>query len=228
MNNFNYKKYLSEGKLLKDSINKPDLDKIVEGNAGDSSIGDTPIPSKYFKKYMDEYSSEITQAKRYFSKEDWPVADKVRKYLKSATTPTTVDEYIKWHAGAKALTGGQSFGMGSGFAKASSLIVNIIVDAGTTNKIANLWDSKVLPYIDQNQPSNDTINEGVWNIPTEDEIIEFVAHVEEMKDKFYHIGSDGVFDGLDQAITSAKELSNPDQDDEDAMNSIMMDAPDKY
>tara|TARA_R110001599_G_scaffold1706_5_gene8443 strand:- start:2271 stop:2669 length:399 start_codon:yes stop_codon:yes gene_type:complete len=114
-----------------------------------SDIGNQPIPSKYFKKYMKEYSSEITQAKRYFNKEDWPIADKVRKYLKSAPTPTTVDEYIKWHAGAKALTGGQSFGMGSGFAKASSLIVSIVVDAGTTNKIASLWDSKILPYIDK-------------------------------------------------------------------------------
>ena len=112
-------------------------------------IGNYPIPSKYFKKYMNEYSSEITQAKRYFRKEDWPTADKVRKYLKSAPTPTTVDEYIKWHAGAKALTGGESFGMGSGFAKASSLIVSIIVDAGTTNKSASLWDSKILPYIDK-------------------------------------------------------------------------------
>ena len=112
-------------------------------------IGNYPIPSKYFKKYMNEYSSEITQAKRYFNKEDWPIADKVRKYLKSAPTPTTVDEYIKWHAGAKALTGGQSFGMGSGFAKASSLIVSIVSEAGTTNKSANLWDSKILPYIDK-------------------------------------------------------------------------------
>ena len=114
-----------------------------------SDIGSQPIPSKYFKKYMKEYSSEITQAKRYFNKEDWPTADKVRKYLKSAPTPLTVDEYIKWHAGAKALTGGKSFGMGSGFAKASSLIVTIVAEAGATNKQAGLWDSKILPYIDK-------------------------------------------------------------------------------
>ena len=112
-------------------------------------IGNYPIPSKYFKKYMNEYSSEITQAKRYFRKEDWPIADKVRKYLKGAPTPTTVDEYIKWHAGAKALTGGKTFGMGSGFAKASDLIVSIVSEAGTTNKSASLWDSEILPYIDK-------------------------------------------------------------------------------
>ena len=122
---------------LKDLVNEADLD-----------IGNQPIPSKYFRQYMREYSSEITQARRYFNKEDWPIADEVRKYLKSAPTPTTVDEYLEWHAGAKAITGGQSFGMGSGFANASSLIVQIVVDAGTTNKIANLWDGKILPYID--------------------------------------------------------------------------------
>lgn len=115
-----------------------------------SDIGNQPIPSKYFKKYMREYSSEITQAKRHFIKSGaWPIADKVRKYLKSGPTPTTVDEYIKWHAGAKALTGGKSFGMGSGFASASSLISTIVAESGTTNKQANLWDSKILPYIDK-------------------------------------------------------------------------------
>jgi hypothetical protein len=51
------------------------------------------------------------------------------------------------------------------------------------------------------------VKEGVWNLPTEDEIIEFVAHVEDMKDKFYHIGSDDVFNGLDQAIIAAKDLA---------------------
>ena len=51
------------------------------------------------------------------------------------------------------------------------------------------------------------VKEGVWNLPTEDEVIEFVAHVEDMKDKFYHIGSDDVFNGLDQAIIAAKDLA---------------------
>ena len=52
-----------------------------------------------------------------------------------------------------------------------------------------------------------SVKEGVWNLPTEDEVIEFVAHVEDMKDKFYHIGSDDVFNGLDQAIIAAKDLA---------------------
>jgi len=57
------------------------------------------------------------------------------------------------------------------------------------------------------------IKEGVWNMPTMDEIIEFVAHVEKMKDQFYHIGSDAVHDGLEQAIIAAKELADPGNDD---------------
>jgi len=57
------------------------------------------------------------------------------------------------------------------------------------------------------------VKEGVWNMPSMDEVIEFVAHVEEMKDKFYHIGSDSVFDGLDQAIFAAKELVDQGNDD---------------
>ena len=61
-----------------------------------------------------------------------------------------------------------------------------------------------------------SVKEGVWNLPTEDEVIEFVAHVEDMKDKFYHIGSDDVFNGLDQAIIAAKDL---------AMNSTYVEDP---
>ena len=79
--------------------------------------------------------------------------------------------------------------------------------------------------------NKEEIKEGVWNMPTMDEVVEFVALIEKIKEKFYHIGSDSVFDGLDQAITSAKELvdsSNDDKADDDAMSSIMMDAPDRY
>jgi hypothetical protein len=57
------------------------------------------------------------------------------------------------------------------------------------------------------------IKEGVWNMPSMDEIIEFVAHVEKMKEQFYHIGSDAVHDGLEQAIFAAKELVDQGNDD---------------
>jgi len=50
------------------------------------------------------------------------------------------------------------------------------------------------------------IKEGVWNIPSADEVMEFVAYMEDAKEKFYHIGSDDVHDGLEQAIISAKDL----------------------
>jgi len=112
-------------------------------------IGKHPIPAKYFKRYMKEYAREISQAKKYFKPEEWNVAKEVAVYLIKAKNPTTVDEYIKWHVGAKAITGGKTFGMGSGFAKASSLILSIVVEAGTTSKSADLWDSKILPYIDK-------------------------------------------------------------------------------
>ena len=50
------------------------------------------------------------------------------------------------------------------------------------------------------------IKEGVWNMPSADEVMEFVAYMEDAKEKFYHIGSDAVHDGLEQAIISAKDL----------------------
>ncbi len=50
------------------------------------------------------------------------------------------------------------------------------------------------------------IKEGVWNMPSADEVMEFVAYIEDAKDKFYHIGSDDVHDGLERAIISAKNL----------------------
>ena len=57
------------------------------------------------------------------------------------------------------------------------------------------------------------IKEGVWNMPSMDEIVEFVAYIEDAKEKFYHIGSDAVHDGLEQAIIAAKELVDPGNDD---------------
>ena len=50
------------------------------------------------------------------------------------------------------------------------------------------------------------IKEGVWNVPSFDEVLEFVAYMEDAKEKFYHIGSDDVHDGLERAIVSAKSL----------------------
>ena len=118
-------------------------------NEAVEDIGSIAIPSKYFAEYMKEYAKEIKQSKRDFSKEDWPIADKVAKYLLSAKTPSTVDEYIKWHNGAKAITGGKSFGMGSGFADASDgAIVQIITDdPNVTSRIVDKWDGKIFPYI---------------------------------------------------------------------------------
>jgi hypothetical protein len=145
--------YEAKQQAVKEDSSDMKLKSITEA----SDIGTMSIPSLYFKKYMREYAQEITRAKKYFAKEDWPTANKVRKYLGSAPTPTTVDEYIKWHAGARALTGGESFGMGSGFANASSLISTIIAESGATNRQANFWDSKILPYIDSKSPKTITL-----------------------------------------------------------------------
>ena len=138
------KKYL---KLFGNSTNES----LIGESANEASvdIGKQPIPTKYFKRYMKEYAKEINQAKEHFRPEEWDIAKKVAVYIIKAKNPTTVDEYIKWHAGAKTITGGKSFGMGSGFAKASDLIVSIVVEAGATSKQADLWDSKILPYIDK-------------------------------------------------------------------------------
>ena len=56
------------------------------------------------------------------------------------------------------------------------------------------------------EAKQENLKEGVWNMPSADEVMEFVAYMEDAKDKFYHIGSDAVHDGLEQAIISAKNL----------------------
>lgn len=120
-------------------------------NEASTDYGKYPIPAKEFKQYMKEYAQEIKQAGKSAFGSDWEMAQKVAKYLKSAKTPTTVDEYIKWHNGAKAITGGVPFGMGSGFKDASDgAIVTIVSDQDNiTNKEVNLWDGKILPYIEK-------------------------------------------------------------------------------
>ena len=115
-----------------------------------SDVGKHPIPVKEFIKYMKEFAKEITQAKRDFGKDDWPIAEKVAKYLKTARTPKTIDEYIKWHNGARAITGGKSFGMGSGFSSAGSLLSSIAVeDPKITQAMADKYDVTILPYVDK-------------------------------------------------------------------------------
>ena len=115
-----------------------------------NDIGKHPIPVREFAKYMKEFAKEIIQAKRDFSKEDWPTAEKVAKYLKTARTPKTIDEYIKWHNGARAITGGKSFGMGSGFSSAGSLLSSIAVeDPKITQAMADKYDVTILPYVDK-------------------------------------------------------------------------------
>ena len=56
--------------------------------------------------------------------------------------------------------------------------------------------------------NKEEIKEGVWNMPSADEVMEFVAYMEDAKERFYHIGSDDVHDGLESAITAAKQLLN--------------------
>jgi len=90
----------------------------------------------------------------------------------------------------------------------------------TLESVKAAYEAKQEDKEDQSQSSSligrmgdRSLKEGVWNMPTMDEVIEFVAHVEEMKDQFYHIGSDAVHDGLEQAIIAAKELVDPGNDD---------------
>lgn len=118
-----------------------------------TNVGKHPIPVREFTKYMKEFAKEIIQAGKhgdFTDEKDWVVAEKVAKYLKTAKTPKTVDEYVKWHNGARAITGGKSFGMGSGFSDASSLISSIVAeDPKITSDQVDEWDVTLLPYVDK-------------------------------------------------------------------------------
>ena len=127
---------------------------MLEGKLNEANdIGKHPIPVREFTKYMKEFAKEIMQAGKhgdFTSHKDWEVAKKVAQYLKTARTPKTVDEYIKWHNGARAITGGKSFGMGSGFSDASSLISSIATeDPKITSDMVDKYDVTILPYIDK-------------------------------------------------------------------------------
>tara|TARA_R110000823_G_scaffold188538_1_gene320552 strand:+ start:3248 stop:3523 length:276 start_codon:yes stop_codon:yes gene_type:complete len=46
---------------------------------------------------------------------------------------------------------------------------------------------------------------GIWALGTKKQIQNFIWEIEQLKDKYYNIaGSDGVFDGLDRAVSEAK------------------------
>ena len=60
----------------------------------------------------------------------------------------------------------------------------------------------------EDKPDKEEVKEGVWTMPSADELDEFVAYMEDAKERFYHIGSDDVHDGLESAIMAAKQLLN--------------------
>ena len=54
-----------------------------------------------------------------------------------------------------------------------------------------------------------TLNEGIWNIGTEEEIEQFIVEVLNLQKKYWEIvGSDAVHNGLDGAIMEADKLIN--------------------
>lgn len=55
--------------------------------------------------------------------------------------------------------------------------------------------------------------EGVWSRGNDVEIQQFIAAVDQLKREFYDVvGSDDVFNGLDQAISAAQELAAMNED----------------
>jgi hypothetical protein len=56
---------------------------------------------------------------------------------------------------------------------------------------------------------NESLKEGVWEVGSKQGIEEFIKKVNDLKDIYYNtVGSDDVFNGLDQAIKGAEELSS--------------------
>ena len=82
-------------------------------------------------------------------------------------------------------------------------VVDAIVRAMSTDD-ARLYLGAIMRDYDINEVS---INEGVFGLGSKQGIREFIKKVEDLKDIYYDtVGSDTVFNGLDQAIDGAKEL----------------------
>ena len=196
MENFDYKKYLSENKLLKEeqmgSYGK--FLKVVK------SYEDEEILSDFLDSYPKGQDISKSEYERFTEKhlglsdpEDY--RGKNWKYIMSE------DRLLNENApGYDTRKSGEAL--------------------PTLESVKAAYEAKQEDKEDQSQSSSligrmgdRSLKEGVWNMPTMDEVIEFVAHVEEMKDQFYHIGSDAVHDGLEQAIIAAKELVDPGNDD---------------
>ena len=75
----------------------------------------------------------------------------------------------------------------------------------------------------------DTVSEGTWSSGTYTEIGRFIQDIKNLKDKYYNIvGNDDVFDGLDRAELSAREMmidapENRSDLNEDGMDDDEMD-----
>ena len=99
MENFNLKTFLSEGKLLKESIN---------------INGSIPIPTKQWKEYYREYVNEIKGSIDFIEEKDKEKAISTINYMKQGiqNPPRTLDAALEWWRGLKNVANG-GFGLGN-------------------------------------------------------------------------------------------------------------------
>jgi hypothetical protein len=73
-----------------------------------------------------------------------------------------------------------------------------------SSTLRNLLKKEILETI-----SNDKLNEGAWSVGSNPHIMSFIKDIERLKKEYYDIvGSDDVFNGLDNAQSAAMELLN--------------------
>ena len=67
--------------------------------------------------------------------------------------------------------------------------------------------NKITSILSENKLQSRRVSEGTWSSGTYNEIGRFIQDVKNLKDKYYNIvGNDDVFDGLDRAEESAREM----------------------
>jgi len=196
MENFDYKKYLSENKLLKEeqmgSYGK--FLKVVK------SYEDEEILSDFLDSYPKGQDISKSEYER-FTEKHLGLADPEDYRGENWKYITSEGKQLNENApGYDTRKSGEAL--------------------PTLESVKAAYEAKQEDKEDQSQSSSligrmgdRSLKEGVWNMPSMDEIVEFVAYIEDAKEKFYHIGSDAVHDGLEQAIIAAKELVDPGNDD---------------
>ena len=214
MKNFDLKKYLAEGKLLKENNSDDQLDILFRLSIGANvSHGEDRLYqlSQAWERWnvenddkYDDLVDPLFAAVELVQDAGVPGVNNVeddkeyRMYIKSA------DKHLKqFNKDAEAAARGLN---------ESKTLLKENAPGYDTRKFGGALPT--LESVKAAYEAKESVNEGTWKIGNPDDIRKFIEILVDLKNDYWNVvGSDTVMDGIDTAIKGAEEMLDPGGDD---------------